>query len=145
MDAALAWSLGFASHEEIDVLDILGATMLAMRRAYLALGISPAIVCVDGTCSPDLRPGAGPEGEGVDPYRTSPPRVLPVIDGDAFIPCVMAAGILAKTARDTTMRRFDELYPSFGYGWHKGYPTSEHRTMILRFGPSPIQRRSFRI
>ncbi len=137
---ALAWSAGWASHEEIDRLDILRATLLAMRRAYLALPGLPGIVYVDGTAAPDLsrghslHPGTAP--------RVSP-RVIPVIGGDAFVPAIMAASIVAKVARDRAMRRFDELYPDYGYAVHKGYPTKEHRRRCASLGASPIQRRTF--
>ncbi|HUW41475.1 MAG TPA: ribonuclease HII [Rectinemataceae bacterium] len=124
---ALAWAIEWASSAEIDELNILGASLLAMRRAYLALGYEADRVYVDGNRFPDLgRP------------------CWPVIKGDAILPAVMAASILAKVARDRAMERFDWLYPEYGYARHKGYPTAEHRALCRRLGPSPIQRLSFR-
>jgi len=126
-----AWAIEWASPAEIDAVNILAASLLAMRRAYLMLksgaGREPERVYVDGNRFPDLgRP------------------CWPVIKGDALIPAVMAASILAKVARDRAMERFDWLYPEYGYGRHKGYPTAEHREICRRLGPSPIQRMSFR-
>ena len=127
---ALAWSVAFSSPAEIDELNILNASLLAMRRAYLALeaslGAAPAAVYVDGNRFPDLgRP------------------CWPVIKGDALLPAVMAASILAKVSRDREMLRYDGLYPGYGYAKHKGYPTAEHKAACARLGPSPIQRMSF--
>ena len=127
VERALAWSVGWASPAEIDELNILNASLLAMRRAYLGLGLAPELVYVDGNRFPDLgRP------------------CWPVIKGDAIVPAVMAASILAKVSRDREMLRYDGLYPGYGYARHKGYPTAEHREACRRLGPSPIQRMSFR-
>ncbi len=127
VERALAWSVGWASPAEIDELNILNASLLAMRRAYLGLGLVPETVYVDGNRFPDLgRP------------------CWPVIKGDAIVPAVMAASILAKVSRDREMLRYDGLYPGYGYARHKGYPTAEHREACRRLGPSPIQRMSFR-
>jgi ribonuclease HII len=135
---ALAWSVGWAYPCEIDELNILGATMLAMRRAYAGLrsrlraaGLDPPDwVYVDGNRLPDL----GPEGEG---------RCAAVVKGDAIVPAIMAASILAKVSRDRMMERYDWLYPEYGYARHKGYPTAMHRAICRELGPSPIQRHSF--
>jgi ribonuclease HII len=124
---APAWAIGWASPREIDELNILEASMLAMRRAYQGLGSRPERVYVDGNRFPAL---------GRD--------CRAVIKGDAIIPAVMAASILAKVSRDRVMERYDWLYPEYGYAKHKGYPTREHREACLRLGPSPIQRASFR-
>jgi len=130
----VAWSVAWAYPCEIDELNILGASMLAMRRAYLDLasllarrGIAaPSEVYVDGNREPELgRPCAA------------------VIKGDAVVPAVMAASILAKVARDRMMERYDWLYPEYGYARHKGYPTAAHRATCRELGPSPIQRMSF--
>jgi len=127
VERAIAWAVAWASPEEIDELNILNASLLAMRRAYLALSRRPELVYVDGNRFPDLgRP------------------CWPVIKGDAIVPAVMAASILAKVARDREMLRCDGLYPGYGYAKHKGYPTAEHREACRRLGPSPIQRMSFR-
>jgi len=130
VERAVAWAVAWASPEEIDELNILGASLLAMRRAYLALGDAgrrAERVFVDGNRFPDLgRPS------------------WPVIKGDAIVPAVMAASILAKVSRDREMLRYDGLYPGYGYARHKGYPTAEHREACRRLGPSPIQRKSFK-
>lgn len=130
MEASLAWGIDWADPEEIDALNILNASLLAMRRAYgrmaRALGRAPAEVYVDGNRDPKLgRPS------------------FPVVKGDALIPAVMAASILAKVARDRMMERYDWLYPEYGYARHKGYPTAAHRALCAALGPSPIQRMSF--
>jgi len=127
VERAVAWSVAWASHDEIDALNILNASLLAMRRAYLELRTVPQLVYVDGNRFPDLgRP------------------CWPVIKGDALVPAVMAASILAKVARDRAMERYDWLYPGYGYAKHKGYPTAAHREACRRLGPSPIQRTSFK-
>jgi ribonuclease HII len=131
---SLAWCVAWAYPCEIDELNILGASLLAMRRAYLGLAAAlagrglapPAEVYVDGNRLPELgRPCAA------------------VVKGDALIPAIMAASILAKVARDRAMERYDWLYPDYGYARHKGYPTAEHRRICRELGPSPIQRMSF--
>ena len=137
---ALAWSVAWAYPCEIDELNILGATMLAMRRAYLDVSSKlgrarhalPETVYVDCNRLPDL-------GSDV-PIAC---RCMAVVKGDAIIPAIMAASILAKVARDRAMERYDWLYPEYGYARHKGYPTSEHRAICRELGPSPIQRLSF--
>jgi Ribonuclease HII len=134
VESSLAWSVAWAYPAEIDELNILGATLLAMRRAYLeierALTASsrslPEEVYVDGNRLPELgRP------------------CLAVVKGDAIVPAIMAASILAKVSRDRAMERYDWLYPDYGYARHKGYPTQSHRAACLELGPSPIQRMSF--
>jgi ribonuclease HII len=134
-ERALAWGIGWASHEEIDEINILQASLLAMKRAFAVMqsrlkGISleDLEAIVDGTHRPDI---------------PVPCRAL--IKADSQIPEVMAASILAKTARDREMERFALLYPVYGYEKHKGYPTKEHRESIIRYGPSPIQRKSFKV
>ncbi len=136
VEGALAWAVDWASPAEIDELNILGATFLAMGRAYRALEASllarglpaPAELYVDGNRHPPLgRPLAA------------------VVKGDALVPAIMAASILAKVARDRAMERLDWLYPDYGYAKHKGYPTAAHRAACLRLGPSPAQRLSFRV
>jgi ribonuclease HII len=120
------WANEWAWPSEIDEYNILGATMLAMRRAFLALGMVPDITVVDGTTLPDI-PGAR----------------LALVKADATVPAVMAASIVAKVCRDRLMERCDWLYPGYGYARHKGYPTKEHRALCRLLGPSPIQRLSF--
>jgi ribonuclease HII len=128
---SLAWGLGWADPAEIDVLNILQATMLAMRRALLALRLAPTHVMVDGNRCPDL------QGLGL---RCSTEAV---VKGDAKVACISAASILAKVARDDFMCRLDERYPGYGFAVHKGYPTREHLAALSRLGPAPVHRRSY--
>lgn len=120
------WANEWAWPSEIDELNILGATMLAMKRAFMRLGAIPDIVIVDGTKTPDI-----------DCERRA------VVKADAKVPAVMAASIIAKVSRDRMMERYDWLYPEYGYAQNKGYPTAAHRAACRELGPSPIQRLSF--
>lgn len=120
------WWVDWAWPGEIDRLNILGATMLAMQRAFSGLGVMPSLVLVDGNRAPVL-----------------PCPCRAVVKGDTTEPAIMAASILAKVARDRTMERYDWLYPEYGYAVHKGYPTAAHRAICRTLGPSPIQRMSF--
>lgn len=120
------WCAAWAWPSEIDELNILQATMLAMSRAYQGLGRAADLVLVDGNRTPDI-----------------PCPVKAVVRGDASVPEIMAAAIVAKVSRDRAMERYDWLYPEYGYGRHKGYPTAAHREACRRLGPSPIQRMSF--
>jgi ribonuclease HII len=126
-----AWGLGWADAAEIDTLNILQATFLAMRRALAALAVPPSHVIVDGDRSPDLR--------GLSFECTAEA----VVKGDATVPSVSAASILAKTARDDFMRRLEDRYPGYGFAQHKGYGTAAHVAALRRLGPSPVHRRSF--
>lgn len=128
---SVAWGLGWADSTEVDALNILQATMLAMRRALLGLHCLPAHVVVDGDRCPDLRDCA------LDCSIES------VVKGDALVPCVSAASILAKVARDEFMVELERLYPGYGLAEHKGYPTPRHLEALERLGPSPVHRRSF--
>jgi ribonuclease HII len=137
---SLAWGIGWASPAEIDEINILQASLLAMRRAFLDLRPPNA----DG---PGLPPDLTPE-EAVADGLYIPDIAVPcraVVRADSLIPEVMAASILAKTARDRVMIRYSRLYPEYDYDKHKGYPTKAHREAIARYGPSPIQRMSFRV
>jgi ribonuclease HII len=132
---APAWGIGWASAAEIDEINILKASLLAMRRAFFdmtgRMGNFPGgalEALVDGIYVPEL-----------------PIPARAVIKADAKYPEVMAASILAKTARDRMMERYAWLYPEYGYDLHKGYPTKEHRARIIKYGPSPIQRMSFTV
>jgi ribonuclease HII len=139
---ARAYGVAWASHEEIDALNILKASRLAMRRAFvmmldtLPMGSDPHIaqIIIDGLHAPDLQDCAPPGA-----------TVFPLVKADAKVHAVMAASILAKTERDREMRRLAELYPEYRYEQHKGYPTNEHAALIRRYGPSPIQRLTFNI
>jgi ribonuclease HII len=135
MEGAAGWGIGWASHVEIDEINILRASLLAMHRAWEAmLAAYPALAAAaleavaDGLYVPDI---------------PVPCRAL--VKADALIPEVMAASILAKTERDREMDRYAALYPQYGYEKHRGYPTKAHREAILRWGPSPIQRLKFRV
>jgi ribonuclease HII len=124
---ALAWAVASASVPEIEALNILQATHLAMRRAFACLSMPAQAALVDGNSDPGL---------GV-PTRC-------IIRGDGTVPSIAAASILAKVARDRWMRDMDALYPGYGFAGHKGYGGSAtHREAILRLGPSPIHRPTF--
>ncbi len=128
---ALAFGIAWADCEEIDALNILEATLLAMRRALLALPVWPTHVQVDGNrcpCLADLGTGCTQEA---------------IIAGDAHVAAISAASILAKTCRDAMMRRLDGCYPGFALAVHKGYGTPEHLTVLRQRAPSPLHRRSF--
>ncbi|MFZ1344595.1 ribonuclease HII [Thiothrix eikelboomii] len=124
---ALAWSLGRAEVEEIDRLNILQATFLAMQRALEGLAIQPDQVLIDGNRCPNIN------------YA-----MQAIIGGDALIPAISAASILAKVSRDAELVRLDQLYPAYGFAQHKGYPTPLHLNAIHQYGVLPIHRRSFK-
>jgi len=123
---ALGWALGRASVGEIDRHNILQATLLAMRRAVAALPVAPTLARVDGNQPPRLACG-----------------VELIVDGDVLEPCISAASILAKTARDAAMLRLHARFPAYGFDRHKGYPTAEHLALLRRHGPCAAHRRSF--
>jgi ribonuclease HII len=125
-DKAIAFAYGRAEVAEIDALNILQATLLAMRRAVEALAVAAEEAWVDGNQAPKL---------GI-PVRT-------FIKGDATVPAIAAASILAKVARDHEMLRLHQQYPDYGFDQHKGYGTRAHLDALQRFGPTPIHRRSF--
>jgi ribonuclease HII len=126
---AVAWGVGWATHREIDCINILQATLLAMERAVEQLAVRPDEILVDGLYCPATR--------GI--------RCRAIVRGDATVPCIMAASILAKTARDKWMEDYSRKEPAYGFDRHKGYPTPEHRAIVLRLGPSRIQRRTFKV
>ncbi|HMA10337.1 MAG TPA: ribonuclease HII [Steroidobacteraceae bacterium] len=128
-ERALAWHIAWSDVEEIDCLNILGATLLAMRRAVCGLALRPALVQVDGNRLPSL-------ADLCD-------RAEPVVGGDASIPAISAASILAKHARDALMAQLDAAYPGYQLHLHKGYATSFHMEALSRLGPSPQHRHSF--
>lgn len=125
---ALSWSIAEATHDEIDEINILQASLLAMRRAVLTLDVSPQRVLVDGNRTPDL----------------ADYQVKAIIKGDLTEPCISAASILAKQFRDRQMLQMDKIYPQYQFARHKGYPTKLHRQLLLEHGVSPIHRRSFK-
>ena len=128
---SLAWSVAWADPAEIDAINILAATMLAMRRAILGLAVSPAKVQIDGNRLPNLRFDA---------------RVLAgeaIIGGDDIVPAISAASIIAKTTRDHMMVELDKIYPRYEFARHKGYGTEIHRERLREFGPCREHRQTF--
>lgn len=128
---SLAWAIAWSDAHEIDSLNILHATMLAMRRSLLGLSVAPAHVQVDGNRCPSLA------GTGLSCTMEA------IVGGDALVPEISAASILAKVTRDRMMKGLDVVYPGYGFAGHKGYPTAAHRKSLEQIGPSPIHRRSF--
>lgn len=125
-EQALAYAVSSASVAEIDRINILQASLLAMKRAVYALTHTPAFIYVDGNRCPDW------------PYASRA-----VVGGDGTIAAVSAASILAKVSRDRAMRELDRNWPGYGLAAHKGYPTPAHLEALRRLGPSPIHRKSF--
>lgn len=123
---ALCCSIAQASAEEIDRLNILNATMLAMQRAVQGLRLKPAKVLVDGNRLPPL-----------DVLAEA------IVSGDALVPAISAASILAKVTRDRLLDELDQRYPAYGFARHKGYGTAQHLQALLVHGPLPEHRRSF--
>ena len=123
---ALAWAIAECSHEEIDSINILQATMLAMRRAVEALSTMPTIALIDGNRSPVMLV-----------------RCFPIVEGDDKVHAISAASILAKTARDAALVALHQLYPEYGFDQHKGYGTALHLERLREHGASPVHRRSF--
>jgi ribonuclease HII len=125
-DRARCWAIASASVEEIERMNILRASLYAMRRAILALSCRPEEVCVDGIHKPPVRI-----------------KCTPVVKADRTVPEVSAASILAKTARDAEMREMDTRFPGYGFASHKGYSTPGHLIALKALGPCAIHRRSF--
>lgn len=124
---ALAWAIGEASAAEIDEINILQATFLAMRRAIGALSLIPTLALIDGNRIP---PGLLCRAEAI-------------IKGDTKEPAISAASILAKTHRDAQLVELDKQYPQYGFARHMGYPTPAHLEALRQYGPSPAHRQSF--
>jgi len=124
---ALAWAVARADVEEIDTLNILQASLLAMKRAVNALSIRPGLALVDGNRCPDLEDC----------------RVEAIVKGDQLVKEISAASILAKVARDREMVALDARYPGYGFARHKGYPTKSHISALNSLGISPVHRRSY--
>ncbi|MDX2412092.1 MAG: ribonuclease HII [Woeseiaceae bacterium] len=128
---ATSWSVAWADAAEIDAINILAATMLAMRRAILGLSVTPGGVQVDGNRLPDLSfHGRKLAGEAV-------------VGGDSSVPAISAASIIAKTTRDRIMIKMDALYPDYEFARHKGYATEIHRARLREHGPCEQHRQSF--
>ena len=126
-EKALAYAIGRASPEEIDELNILHATMLAMQRAVAGLKVTPELVFIDGNRCPAL-----------------PMEVRAVVKGDSLVAAISAASILAKVTRDAEMSALDARHPEYGFARHKGYPTPEHLAILAERGPLPEYRQSFK-
>ena len=123
---AAAYSVAHAEVYEIEAINILNASMLAMRRAVEQLDITPELVLVDGNIARDF-----------------PLPAVPVVKGDGIIPSIAAASVLAKVARDRFCKEMDVFYPGYNFAKNKGYATKEHKEAILKLGPCPVHRRSF--
>ena len=120
------WSFGRAEVAEIDKINILQATFLAMQRAVAGLKLTPGLILIDGNASPSF------------PYETKT-----IIKGDLSEPAISAASIIAKVTRDREMLLLDQQYPEYGFAKHKGYATKEHFAALAKYGPCPIHRRSY--
>ena len=125
-ERSLAWSIGRAEVEEIDEINILQATMLAMQRAVAGLSPAPKHALIDGNRCPQLTCTAEA-----------------IVKGDGLVAAISAASIIAKVSRDNEMVELDALYPGYGLAGHKGYPTKAHRDALIELGVTPIHRRSF--
>jgi ribonuclease HII len=123
---ALAWAVASADVAEIDALNILQATMLAMQRAVQLLSLRPSLVLIDGNRAPKL-----------------PMAVQTIVKGDLTIAAISAASILAKTARDASVMQLHEIYPDYGFAQHKGYGTALHLERLRALGPCAAHRRGF--
>jgi ribonuclease HII len=139
VERSFAWGIGWASSFEIDKINILRASLLAMKRAYEEMAgaleaqgkgsvLETITAIIDGLYAPEI-----------------PVPCKPMVKADAQVEEVMAASILAKTARDRLMEYYALFYPEYGYEKHKGYPTKSHREAVLKYGPSPIQRLTFTV
>lgn len=124
---ALAWAIGRAEVEEIDQINILQASLLAMKRAVEALPVVPELALIDGNRCPSLSC-----------------KSRAIIKGDATVPAISAASIIAKVARDAEMVELDAMYPGYGLARHKGYPSAAHLAALRELGVSPVHRRSYR-
>ena len=126
IEKAISYGIAFATNEEIDEINILNASQLAMRRAVAMLSPSPDLVLVDGNIARDFEMDA-----------------QPIIKGDALSMSIAAASILAKVTRDRYCEEMDKAYPEYHFAQHKGYPTKEHMDLVRELGPCPIHRKTF--
>lgn len=125
-EKAADYAIAFATVEEIEEINILNASMLAMKRAIEQLKTKPDLALIDGNVA-----------RGFDI------AARPIIKGDALCPSIAAASILAKVARDRYCTEMDEQYPMYGFAKHKGYPTKDHKAAVIKYGPAPVHRMSF--
>ncbi len=125
-EKAADYAIAFATVEEIEEINILNASMLAMKRAIEQLKTKPDLALIDGNVA-----------RGFDI------TARPIIKGDALCPSIAAASILAKVARDRYCTEMDEQYPMYGFAKHKGYPTKDHKAAVIKYGPAPVHRMSF--
>ncbi len=125
-EKVLSWAIGRAEHDEIDSINILQASLLAMKRAIESLSIKPELVLVDGIYRPDVEC-----------------KVEPIVKGDSKIAAISAASIIAKVTRDNEMVALADQYPGYGFSQHKGYPTKMHINALKELGVSSIHRKSF--
>ncbi len=125
-DKAVAWATGIVGPETVDDINILQATYMAMRKAIDGLQVRPDLLLNDAVTIPEMDI-----------------RQVPIIKGDGKSVSIAAASILAKVTRDHMMQQYDQIYPEYGFGKHKGYGTAAHIAAIREFGPCPIHRRSF--
>ncbi|MBQ8837019.1 MAG: ribonuclease HII [Clostridia bacterium] len=125
-EKAVAYSIASATNEEIDKFNILNATMIAMARAIEGLPKKADFAIVDGNC-----------------VRNFPVPAMTIVKGDAKSPSIAAASILAKVTRDRYCLEMDEMYPEYNFKKHKGYPTKEHRELVIKYGPCPLHRKTF--
>lgn len=125
-DRALFWAVAHAEVDEIDRINILQATLLAMQRAVAALPIIPHLALIDGNCSPSL-----------------PCKTKKIVRGDQLEPAISAASIIAKVTRDREMQILHQQFPEYGFAQHKGYPTQAHRVALQKYGPCRVHRYSY--
>lgn len=126
INSAVSYGIAFADNHEIDEINILNASQLAMRRAVAMLDPKPDLVLVDGNIARDF-----------------PMKAEPIVKGDTLSPSIAAASILAKVTRDRLCEEMEKEYPGYGFAKHKGYPTKEHYAALNRLGPCPLHRLSF--
>lgn len=125
-EKAVSYGIAFADNREIDEINILNASQLAMRRAVAMLDPCPQLVLVDGNIARDFEVTA-----------------VPIVKGDSLSPSIAAASVLAKVTRDRFCGEMEREYPGYGFAKHKGYPTKEHYAALARLGPCPLHRKSF--
>jgi len=138
-EKAIAWSLGRANPQEIDTLNILHATMLAMQRAVAGLSVEPDFVLVDGNRCPTFLSNTNEVEQQISKIASQA-----VVKGDARVAEISAASIIAKVARDDEMIALDKLHPEYGFAKHKGYPTKLHLEKIIEHGVLDCYRQSFK-